>query len=58
VHPGVNGRKGYERPWRKRQITGAEGVAQRRRRALERVAGALPAVWPLGALDALRDEWH
>jgi bifunctional DNA-binding transcriptional regulator/antitoxin component of YhaV-PrlF toxin-antitoxin module len=35
-----------------------ETVGDRRRRALERVAGALPGVWPAGALDGLRDEWR
>lgn len=34
-----------------------ETVGDRRRRALERAAGALPEVWPKGALDELRDEW-
>ncbi|MGH7191817.1 MAG: AbrB/MazE/SpoVT family DNA-binding domain-containing protein [Acetobacteraceae bacterium] len=36
----------------------AESVGDRRRRALERVAGSLPNVWPAGALEALRDEWR
>jgi len=36
----------------------AETVGDRRRRALERVAGALPDVWPAGVLDELRDEWR
>ncbi len=35
-----------------------ETVGERRRRALDRVAGTLPGVWPEGALDALRDEWR
>jgi bifunctional DNA-binding transcriptional regulator/antitoxin component of YhaV-PrlF toxin-antitoxin module len=35
-----------------------ETVGDRRRRALERAAGALPGVWPPGALDELRDEWR
>lgn len=35
-----------------------ETVGDRRRRALERVAGALPGIWPAGALDELRDEWR
>ena len=35
-----------------------ETVGDRRRRALERAAGALPGVWPAGALDELRNEWH
>ena len=35
-----------------------ETVGDRRRRALEKVAGALPGVWPAGALDELRDEWR
>lgn len=35
-----------------------ETVGDRRRRALDRVAGALPGVWPEGALDELRDEWR
>jgi bifunctional DNA-binding transcriptional regulator/antitoxin component of YhaV-PrlF toxin-antitoxin module len=34
-----------------------ENLGDRRRRALERAAGALPDVWPAGALDDLRDEW-
>jgi bifunctional DNA-binding transcriptional regulator/antitoxin component of YhaV-PrlF toxin-antitoxin module len=34
-----------------------ETVGDRRRRALNRAAGALPGVWPTGALDELRDEW-
>ena len=38
--------------------SGGETVGDRRRRALERAAGALPGVWPAGALDDLRDEWH
>lgn len=38
--------------------SGAETVGDRRRRALERVAGALPGVWPVDALDGLRDEWR
>lgn len=36
----------------------AETVGDRRRRALERAAGALPDVWPAGGLDGLRDEWR
>lgn len=36
----------------------AETVGDRRRRALRRAAGALPGVWPPGALDDLRDEWR
>jgi len=35
-----------------------ETVADRRRRALARAAGALPGVWPAGALEGLRDEWR
>lgn len=35
-----------------------ETVGDRRRRALARAAGALPGVWPAGALDELRDEWR
>lgn len=38
--------------------SGGEAVGDRRRRALDRAAGALPGVWPAGALDELRDEWH
>ncbi|HET8536016.1 MAG TPA: AbrB/MazE/SpoVT family DNA-binding domain-containing protein [Solirubrobacteraceae bacterium] len=38
--------------------SGAESVGDRRRRALQRAAGALPGVWPAGALDDLRNEWH
>jgi bifunctional DNA-binding transcriptional regulator/antitoxin component of YhaV-PrlF toxin-antitoxin module len=34
-----------------------ENVGDRRRRALDRAAGALPGVWPTGALDELRNEW-
>ncbi len=37
---------------------GGETVGDRRRHALERAAGALPDVWPAGALDELRDEWR
>lgn len=33
-------------------------VGDRRRRALDRAAGALPGVWPAGALDELRDQWR
>jgi bifunctional DNA-binding transcriptional regulator/antitoxin component of YhaV-PrlF toxin-antitoxin module len=33
-------------------------IGDRRRRALDRAAGALPGVWPAGALDELRDEWR
>jgi bifunctional DNA-binding transcriptional regulator/antitoxin component of YhaV-PrlF toxin-antitoxin module len=36
----------------------AETVADRRRRALQRAAGALAGVWPPDALDELRDEWR
>lgn len=35
-----------------------ENLGDRRRRALDRAAGALPGVWPTGALDELRDEWR
>lgn len=35
-----------------------EGVGDRRRRALDRAAGALPGIWPPGALQELRDEWR
>ncbi len=35
-----------------------ETIGDRRRRALTRAAGALPGVWPAGALDELRDEWR
>jgi bifunctional DNA-binding transcriptional regulator/antitoxin component of YhaV-PrlF toxin-antitoxin module len=35
-----------------------ESIGDRRRRALERVAGSLPGVWPSHALDELRDEWR
>jgi bifunctional DNA-binding transcriptional regulator/antitoxin component of YhaV-PrlF toxin-antitoxin module len=38
--------------------SGGETVGDRRRRALDRAAGALPDVWPTGALDELRDEWR
>jgi bifunctional DNA-binding transcriptional regulator/antitoxin component of YhaV-PrlF toxin-antitoxin module len=34
-----------------------ETIGDRRRRALERVAGTLPGVWPPGGLDQLRREW-
>lgn len=37
---------------------GGETLGDRRRRALDRAAGALPGVWPAGALDELRDEWR
>jgi hypothetical protein len=33
-----------------------ENLGDRRLRALDRAAGALPGVWPAGALDKLRDE--
>ena len=36
----------------------AETTGDRRRRALKRVAGALPGVWPPGALEEIRDEWQ
>ena len=36
----------------------SETVGYRRRRALKRVAGALPDVWPADALEGLRDEWR
>lgn len=35
-----------------------ETIGDRRRRAVDRVAGALPGVWPDGALETLRDEWR
>jgi bifunctional DNA-binding transcriptional regulator/antitoxin component of YhaV-PrlF toxin-antitoxin module len=35
-----------------------ETVGERRRRTLNRVAGALPGAWSAGALDELRDEWR
>jgi hypothetical protein len=35
-----------------------ETFGARRRGALDRAAGALPSVWPAGALDELRDEWR
>lgn len=35
-----------------------ETIGDRRRRALTRAAGALPGIWPAGALDELRDEWR
>ena len=38
--------------------SGDETVGDRRRRALEQAAGALPDVWPEGALDELRAEWR
>lgn len=37
---------------------GGETVGDRRRRALKRASGALTGVWPAGALDELRNEWH
>jgi bifunctional DNA-binding transcriptional regulator/antitoxin component of YhaV-PrlF toxin-antitoxin module len=42
------------------RVIGSRGetVGDRRRRALSRAAGALPGVWPAGALDELRDEWR
>jgi bifunctional DNA-binding transcriptional regulator/antitoxin component of YhaV-PrlF toxin-antitoxin module len=33
-------------------------IGVRRRRALAKAAGALPDIWPAGALDELRDEWR
>jgi hypothetical protein len=36
----------------------SETIGDRRRRALSRAAGALPGVWPAGALDELRNEWR
>jgi bifunctional DNA-binding transcriptional regulator/antitoxin component of YhaV-PrlF toxin-antitoxin module len=38
--------------------SGGETVGARRRLALARAAGALPDVWPDGALEMLRDEWR
>jgi AbrB family looped-hinge helix DNA binding protein len=35
-----------------------ESLAERRRRAIERVAGTLPDVYEPGYLDRLRDEWR
>jgi AbrB family looped-hinge helix DNA binding protein len=35
-----------------------ETIGDRRRRAVDRVAGVLPGVWPDGALQDLRDEWR
>ncbi len=35
-----------------------ETLGVRRRGALDRAAGALPGVWPAGAVDELRDEWR
>ena len=35
-----------------------ESIGDRRRRAIERAAGALPGVWPEGALSEIRDEWR
>ena len=35
-----------------------ETLGGRRRRALDRIAGALPGIWPRGALDELRNEWR
>jgi bifunctional DNA-binding transcriptional regulator/antitoxin component of YhaV-PrlF toxin-antitoxin module len=51
VEADANGRVIVSRP-------GGETVGDRRRRALDRAAGALPGVWPPGALDELRDEWR
>lgn len=38
--------------------TGDRDLGERRRRALERTAGALPDVWPPDALEELRNEWR
>jgi hypothetical protein len=35
-----------------------ETLGARRRGGLDRAAGALPGVWPAGALDELRDVWR
>ena len=35
-----------------------DSLATRRRKALARVAGALPGVWKRGDLERLRDEWR
>jgi bifunctional DNA-binding transcriptional regulator/antitoxin component of YhaV-PrlF toxin-antitoxin module len=35
-----------------------DGLAARRRRAIEGVAGSLPGVYEPGYLDRLRDEWR
>ena len=38
--------------------TEGESIGDRRRRAILRAAGALPGIWPVDALDELRDEWR
>ena len=35
-----------------------ETIGDRRRRAVDRIAGALPGVWPDRALEDVRDEWR
>jgi AbrB family looped-hinge helix DNA binding protein len=39
-------------------LTREEGLAERRRRALQLAAGALTGLYEPGYLDHLRDEWH
>ena len=39
-------------------LTRLEGVAARRLKAIDEVAGALPGIWRPGELDRLRDEWR
>ena len=36
----------------------ADGLATRRRKALEEMAGGLAGIWEPGELDRLRDEWR
>lgn len=35
-----------------------EGLAERRRRAIDALAGSMPGVYEPGYLDRLRDEWR
>lgn len=39
-------------------LTPEEGLGERRRRAIRRVAGALTGLYEPGYLDRLRDEWR
>ncbi|HEY4026180.1 MAG TPA: AbrB/MazE/SpoVT family DNA-binding domain-containing protein [Candidatus Dormibacteraeota bacterium] len=39
-------------------LTREEGLAERRLRAIEAMAGSMPGVYEPGYLDRLRDEWR